>query len=172
MSQGQDRKMVSGGIHLTRGSYLPTTIIKDFSASEDVFFVGSVNWDFLLSATVKQLNDEQRRVYDGFYRPFEKVALGWELCIFCYNHLYDHWHCSDDIESVDDITPEVPRYLDCNRQRFPYWFGQNDPRNEKIVQALRDFGADNGHVEEKCEYLFKTKLEFSNTTGVEYVNIC
>ena len=73
---------------------------------------------------------------------------------------------------MDDITTEVPRYLDCNRQRFPYWFGQNDPRNEKIVQALREFGGDSGHVEKKCKYLFKTKLEFSNTTGVEYVNIC
>ena len=76
MSLGQKRRMVSGGIHLTRGAFLPTTIIKDFSASEDVFFTGAVNWDFLLTATLKQLNEEQRRVYDGFYRPFEKFALG------------------------------------------------------------------------------------------------
>ena len=78
----------------------------------------------------------------------------------------------DPIEDVDDMEMFVPWFLACNPERFPYWFGQNDPRNEKIVQALRDFGADNGHVEEKCEYLFKTKLEFSNTTGVEYVNLC
>ena len=51
-------------------------IIKDFSASEEDFFVGAVNWDFLLTATLQQLNEEQRRVYDGFYRPFEKFALG------------------------------------------------------------------------------------------------
>ena len=76
MSQVRDRKMITGGIHLTRGAFLPTTIIKDFSASEDVFFVGAVNWDFLLTATLQQLNEEQRRVYDGFYRPFEKFALG------------------------------------------------------------------------------------------------
>ena len=75
-SKDQSRRMVSGGIHLTRGAFLPTTIIKDFSASEDVFFVGAVNWDFLLTATLQQLNEEQRRVYDGFYRPLEKVALG------------------------------------------------------------------------------------------------
>ena len=87
MSRAEDRRMISGGIHLTRGSYLPTTIIKDFSASEEDFFVGSVNWDFLLSATVQQLNEEQRRVYDGFYRPFEKVTLGWDFFIFCYNYL-------------------------------------------------------------------------------------
>ena len=73
---------------------------------------------------------------------------------------------------MEDISPEVPHYLACNRARFPYWFGQNDPRNEKIVQALREFGADKENVKKKCEYLFKTKLEFSNTTGVEYVNIC
>ena len=76
MNLSQKRRMVSGGIHLTRGAFLPTTIIKDFSASEDVFFTGAVNWDFLLTATLKQLNEEQRRVYDGFYRPFEKFALG------------------------------------------------------------------------------------------------
>ena len=78
----------------------------------------------------------------------------------------------DDVKSVEDISAEVPRYLACNQQRFPYWFGQNDPRNKKIHQALREFGADKGHVKAKCEFLFKTKLEFSNTTGVEYVNIC
>ena len=78
----------------------------------------------------------------------------------------------DDIKAVEDISPEVPRYLACNRERFPYWFGQNDPRNEKIVQALREFGADTENVKKKCEFLFKTKLEFSNTTGVEYVEIC
>ena len=81
MTRDQNRTMVRGGIHLTRGAFLPTTIIKDFSASEDVFFLGAVNWDFLLSASLQQLNEEQRRVYDGFYRPLEKVALGGELYI-------------------------------------------------------------------------------------------
>ena len=169
MSLGQKRRMVSGGIHLTRGAFLPTTIIKDFSASEDVFFTGAVNWDFLLTATLKQLNEEQRRVYDGFYRPFEKFALGWELSIFISLILNT---VLDDVNSVEDISPEVPRYLACNRQRFPYWFGQNDPRNKKILQALREFGANTENMQSKCEYLFKTKLEYSNTTGVEYVNIC
>ena len=83
-----------------------------------------------------------------------------------------HCHSLDDLKFVEDISPEVPRYLACNRERFPYWFGQNDPRNEKIVQALREFGADTENVKKKCEFLFKTKLEFSNTTGVEYVEIC
>ena len=73
-SKDQNRRMVSGGIHLTRGAFLPTTIIKDFSASEEDFWVGAVNWDFLLTATLQQLNEEQRRVYDGFYRPFEKLG--------------------------------------------------------------------------------------------------
>ena len=36
MNQVHDRRKVTGGIHLTRGAFLPTTIIKDFSASEDV----------------------------------------------------------------------------------------------------------------------------------------
>ena len=74
---------------------------------------------------------------------------------------------------MEDISPEVPRYLACNRQRFPYWFRQNDPRNVKIVQKMREYRADKGNVKAKCKYLFKTKLVFSNTTGVvEYVNLC
>ena len=74
MSQVRDRRMITGGIHLTHGAFLPTTIIKDFSASEEDFFVGAVNWDFLLTATLQQLNEEQRRVYDGFYRTFENLG--------------------------------------------------------------------------------------------------
>ena len=76
MARDQNRTMISGGIHLTHGAFLPTTIIKDFSASEEDFFLGAVNWAFLLTATLQQLNLEQRRIYEGFYRPFEQIALG------------------------------------------------------------------------------------------------
>ena len=76
MARDQNRTMITGGIHLTHGAFLPTTIIKDFSASEEDFFLGAVNWAFLLTATLQQLNLEQRRIYEGFYRPFEQIALG------------------------------------------------------------------------------------------------
>ena len=76
LSNPGDRKMVEGGIHLTRGAYLPTTIIKEFSASEEDFFTGSVNLNFLLTATSEELDQEQRRVYQGFYRSFEESFLG------------------------------------------------------------------------------------------------
>ena len=76
------RRMVSGGIHLTRGAFLPTTIIKEFSASEEDFFIGAVNWNFLFTATTQQLNEEQRKVYEGYYRSFEKFFSGLKLLDF------------------------------------------------------------------------------------------
>ena len=27
----------------------------------------------------------------------------------------------------------IPWWLACNPQRFPYWFGQPDPRNQELV---------------------------------------
>ena len=27
----------------------------------------------------------------------------------------------------------IPWWLACNPQRFPYWFGQPDPRNKELV---------------------------------------
>ena len=72
----KERGMVGGGIHLTHGAFLPTTIIKEISASEEDIFAASVHWEFLFTATSKELDREQTRIYEGFYRPYEKSFLG------------------------------------------------------------------------------------------------
>jgi hypothetical protein len=40
------------------------------------------------------------------------------------------------VEAATDLHVEdhLPWYLDCNRDRFPYWFGQPDPRNWDLLQ--------------------------------------
>ena len=32
--------------------------------------------------------------------------------------------------------PDIPWFLACNKDRFPYWFGEADPRNKNLLQAL------------------------------------
>ena len=33
----------------------------------------------------------------------------------------------------------VPWYLDCNRDRYPYWFGKLDSRNTFLVESLQNY---------------------------------
>ena len=34
------------------------------------------------------------------------------------------------------IRPEIPWFLACNKERYPYWFGTPDPRNQVLWAAL------------------------------------
>ena len=42
----------------------------------------------------------------------------------------------DPLANCSDIDPFVPWFLACNQQRFPYWYGQPDPRNQAFLDAL------------------------------------
>jgi hypothetical protein len=44
----------------------------------------------------------------------------------------------DLLEEAADALPSVPAWLACNPKRFPYWFGQPDPRNAALLAALRE----------------------------------
>ena len=37
---------------------------------------------------------------------------------------------------VTDITPYLPWWLECNPDRFPYWWGRPDPRNVDLLEAM------------------------------------
>ena len=39
--------------------------------------------------------------------------------------------------AVSDMTAYVPWWLDCNRARFPYWYGEREPRLEQLYEALQ-----------------------------------
>ena len=44
---------------------------------------------------------------------------------------------TDPMESVTDMTAYVPWWLDCNRARYPYWYGQREPRLQQLYEALQ-----------------------------------
>ena len=65
-------------------------------------------------------------------------------------------HCiTDDIQEVTDVSAEVPLSLECNKERFPYWFGLSDPRNKILHHKLKDFRNSVGITGNKfCPFLF------------------
>ena len=54
---------VEGGIHLTANSFLPEALLKELTATEDQFYSGFVNTRRLLSLSLEQLDEEQRKLY-------------------------------------------------------------------------------------------------------------
>ena len=54
---------VEGGIHLTASSFLPEALLKELTATEDQFYTGFVNTRRLLSLSLEQLDEEQRKLY-------------------------------------------------------------------------------------------------------------
>ena len=43
----------------------------------------------------------------------------------------------DPVESVSDVVTRVPWWLECNKARFPYWYGVREPRLEVLYEALQ-----------------------------------
>ena len=41
------------------------------------------------------------------------------------------------MESVSDVVTRVPWWLECNKARFPYWYGVREPRLEALYEALQ-----------------------------------
>lgn len=44
---------------------------------------------------------------------------------------------TDPVSNVSDISAYVPWWLDCNKERFPYWYGHREPRLRQLYQALQ-----------------------------------
>ena len=40
------------------------------------------------------------------------------------------------MEGVTDMERYMPWWLDCNKERFPYWYGQREPRLVQLYEAL------------------------------------
>ena len=56
---------------------------------------------------------------------------------------------------ITDMQPYIPWFLDCNKERYPYWFGRKDPRNEVYFQKIVEFGKSINFVRMKlCPHLF------------------
>ena len=59
-NRSNEIKTVKGGSHLTGGSLLPNAVLKEISASEEQFYKAQVNWQYLLSMEVADIDLEQQ----------------------------------------------------------------------------------------------------------------
>ena len=103
---------------MTKTSFLPNAILKEVTATEALWYPGYLNTGFLLTATKEKLDKEQAAIYN-----LEDNS--------CWKEVTDTLELSKDVEHY------VPWFLACNPDRFPYWFGKPDPRNEDMEEALR-----------------------------------
>ena len=112
---------VLGGAHLTSNTFLPTTLLKDLTATE---YSGTLDLAVLGDMTdLEHFNDLQDYNYRAGYSEEVRGRLS-------------------EVEDVEDMEPFVPWFLSCNRARYPYWFGVSDPRNRELWTALRDYFRD------------------------------
>ena len=96
-------KYVSGGLHMTNNAFIPTALLKELSATEDDFYSGFINTDFLFSMTAEDLAREQDRLYNFQYQQ----------CLAEF---------SDEVEMAPDVEQYVPWYLDCNKVGHTLWY--------------------------------------------------
>ena len=66
---GSRTPVVRGGVHLTAPAFLPTAILKEMTATEEQFYKASVNFGHLFSADIEDLDREQQRLQQFFYKP-------------------------------------------------------------------------------------------------------
>ena len=115
-------------------------LLKDMTASEGNFYNGNINMKHLVNMKLKDMTLEQERLYTFYYRQM------WEEIL-------------DPVEAVNDIDLEIPWFLDCNKDRFPYWFGNPDGRNEILLQKIAAQKNDptfGGKHKKKSSHLFTT----------------
>jgi len=105
---------VLGGIHMTNLAYLPNSLLKEITATE---YRRSITSFYNNHFTIEDLNEQQMMVYNLDTKPFWKSLV-------------------DDIATVEDISKKLPWFLECNPDRFPYWFGKLDPRNVQLIAAM------------------------------------
>jgi len=115
---GRREKYIRGGLHMTNHAFLPSTILKELTATEDNFYNGFINTAYLLSMNLSELDREQENLYNMEYKQ-------------CWLS-----QC-DTIDKVTDVEKFIPWFLSCNTKRYPYWFGSADSRNEDLLKAMQ-----------------------------------
>ena len=86
----------------------------------------------------------------GVSRIILVIIIQWCFFFFIFKPI------SDNLSEAADIKPRLPWFLDCNRERFPYWFRQEEPRNKIILDKLASFSARHGLKPKRlCRQLFE-----------------
>ena len=87
-------------------------------------------------------------------------------------------HCIlDDVEAInEEMDFQVPKYLLCNKKRFPYWFGEKDERIKTFQRILKkvhiEYDLSQLKNKEKCQNLFTKKYLFVNESVYQIVPSC
>ena len=79
------------------------------------------------------------------------------ITILCTYKKLDSHFLSEAVKKVSDVEVEVPYFLQCNKDRFPYWFGSIDPRNELLRESLSTFRMKHNfidNIKNDCPFLF------------------
>ena len=113
---GARDKYVEGGIHMTNSAFFPIAVLKEITGTE---YKRNISGFFNnIFHDVDDLNIQQKMISNLDSKPFWK-------------------NTTDPMDLAQDVTPYVPWFLACNKQRFPYWFGDPDPRNYHFLVAMR-----------------------------------
>lgn len=116
-------KYILGGIHMSGNSFLPTAILKHISGTDQNRQYHSF-FDMYQNVTLAELDEQQSALYRWQYYQYGVVTFWITDADF------------DPVDKVTDIRPQVPWFLACNKKRYPYWFGEADPRNRNLLHAL------------------------------------
>jgi len=93
---GSTGKFVTGGLHMTNPAFLPTALLKELTATEDDFYSGFINTDYLMSMSEESFAEEQDRLYNLEYQQ-------------CFREM------SDKVEIAKDVDQKLPWFLECNK---------------------------------------------------------
>ena len=110
---------VLGGTHLTNPSFLPNALLKEMTGTE--YNANTSHGFFNKNHKLSDLDEQQEYIHSLANRP--------------------QWLArTDPASSVEDVPTVLPWWLGCNPDRFPYWHGRREPRNEALLWAMEQGG--------------------------------
>ena len=93
--------------------------------------------DELKASTVEDFNLFQVKI--GVIGNINLKTLSFQNSLYRLDYAKPFQLRQDPAKSITDMERFVPWFLKCNPQRYPYWFGHTDPRNQKLREALKDY---------------------------------
>ena len=112
---------------MTNHAFLPSAILKELTATEDNFYTGFINIAYLLSMDLPDMNREQENLYNMVDKQCWLAQC-------------------DSMDKVTDVNKFIPWFLTCNPNRYPYWIGEADSRNEDLLKSMQKIALSIKHV--------------------------